>query len=163
MDDKGQLSIELIFLVGILTIVLVLSSIFILHEHELTTAMTAARNGVNEAITLNSIAVYPIQTFNEYEMEKEKLLYPRTIKLVHLNYTKMNYEMEGKEKIQFNVSVTTPDDLSNSEKDALGERINFYLRKSVANSFNSENLTNKLYNPVFSNHYIYTTANVKWV
>ena len=47
--------------------------------------------------------------------------------------------------------------------DLIGDRINYNLRKSIALSFNSTKSTNKLYNPVFSPHYVFTTANVGWV
>lgn len=46
---------------------------------------------------------------------------------------------------------------------SLGDRINFYARKSVAESFSTSNQTNKLYNPVFSSRYVFTTADVKWI
>ena len=51
----------------------------------------------------------------------------------------------------------------NDELVSIGDRINYNLRKSIAISFNSTPSTNRLYNPVFSQHYVYTTANVKWV
>ena len=63
-------------------------------------------------------------------------------------------------------SAIYPDDTFRdyySELVSIGDRINYNLRKSIAFSFNSTASTNKLYNPVFSPHYVYTTANVKWI
>ena len=54
-------------------------------------------------------------------------------------------------------------EFNSDELVSIGDRINYNLRKSVAISFNSTDATNKLYNPVFSQHYVFTTANVKWV
>ena len=68
-----------------------------------------------------------------------------------------------KKRIQFKVYATSSKDFSKKELDSIGDRINYNLRKSIAVSFNSTSSTNKLYNPVFSPHYVFTTANVKWV
>ena len=59
--------------------------------------------------------------------------------------------------------VIRRDGYTKKELDLIGDRINYNLRKSIALSFNSTKSTNKLYNPVFSPHYVFTTANVGWV
>ena len=160
MDKKGQLTSEFLFIIGIMLTVLISSSIFILGEHELNIAMSAARNGILEGIDSDSIAVYPKDVYREYENSKEDLLELNSVRLVKINYTKMGYDDRyGKEKIQFNVTVSG----DVNDKTSAGDRINFYLRKSLANSFNTTDLTNGLYNPVFSDHYIFTTSKVKWV
>ncbi len=69
----------------------------------------------------------------------------------------------NKKKIQFKVYAKTSNEYSKSELDSIGDRINYNLRKSIAICFNSNSSTNKLYNPVFSPHYVFTTANIKWV
>ena len=71
-----------------------------------------------------------------------------------------NYD---KKKIQFKVYANTSKNFSKKQLDSIGDRINYNLRKSLAISFNSTSSTNKLFNPVFSSHYVFTTANVKWV
>lgn len=160
MDKKGQLTSEFLFIIGIMLTVLISSSIFILGEHELNIAMSAARSGILEGIDSDSIAVYPKDVYREYENSKEDLLELNSVRLVKINYTKMGYDDRyGKEKIQFNVTVSG----DVNDKTSAGDRINFYLRKSLANSFNTTDLTNGLYNPVFSDHYIFTTSKVKWV
>ena len=160
MDRNGQLTAEFLFIIGVLLTVIISSSIFILHEHELNIAMGAARNGILEGLDSDSIAVYPEEIYDDYKKSKEGLLELNSVKLIKINYTKMGYDNRyGKEKIQFNVTVSG--DIT--DKTSAGDRINYYLRKSLATSFNSTYLTNDLYNPVFSNHYIFTTAKVKWV
>ena len=63
----------------------------------------------------------------------------------------------------FKVYAKASERFDSRELVSIGDRINFNLRKSIAISFNSTSSTNKLYNPVFSKHYVFTTANVKWV
>lgn len=164
IDKKGQLSMEFIFLIGVLLIIVVSSSVYMIHQNELVLAMSAAREGIVEGISIDEVAVYPEKTFKEYEHIKKDLISPKSIKLVKLNYTNMGLDSNyNKEKIQFNVIVTSNENLDGRQKDSAGERINYNLRKSIAHSFNSGKQTNKLYNPVFSKHYIYTTSDVKWV
>lgn len=164
IDKSGQISGEYLFIAGVLIIIVMISAVFIAGESELNTAMTAARIGVNDGVAGSSAAVYPDETFNEYEVEKSDLLIPYSVEIVNVSYAEFGVdENYGKEKIQFTVYATTSKSFSAKELDSIGERINYYLRKSVAVSFNSTSTANNLYNPVFSPHYIYTTANVKWV
>ena len=141
-DDNAQVSAEFLFVFGILIIVVMIAIVFAAGEHELNLAMSAARNGAVEGLSTSSCAIYPISTFKEYETAKSNLLIPYSV---------------------FKVYAKTSDRFSNDELVSIGDRINYNLRKSIAISFNSTQATNKLYNPVFSPHYVYTTANVRWV
>ncbi|MDP3066635.1 MAG: hypothetical protein Q8N08_07850 [Methanobacteriaceae archaeon] len=44
----------------------------------------------------------------------------------------------------------------------MGERINYYVRKGISETFQTEYLSNLAFNPVFSSKYYYTTADVAW-
>ncbi len=163
IDSSGQISGEYLFLAGVLIIVLMVSAVFVASESELNTAMAAARIGVNDGVG-SSVAIYPKDTFGDYETPKSDLLVPYSVEIVNISYSEMGVdENYNKEKIQFMVYATSSKSFSKDELDSIGERINYNLRKSIAISFNSTSSTNGLYNPVFSPHYIYTTANVKWV
>lgn len=163
-DNKGQLSGEYLLLVGILIMVVMLSAVFIAGENELNIAMSAARNGVIEGIGTSSAAIYPEDTFNDYSNSKSNLMHPYSVDIVNISYSNLGKDANyGKEKIRFEVYARTDYKYSNSELVSIGDRINYNLRKSLAVSFNSTSSTNKLYNPVFSPHYVYTTANVKWI
>lgn len=163
-DNKGQLSGEYLLLVGILIMVVMLSAVFIAGENELNIAMGAARNGVIEGIGTSSAAIYPEDTFNDYSNSKSNLMHPYSVDIVNISYSNLGKDANyGKEKIRFEVYARTDYKYSNSELVSIGDRINYNLRKSLAVSFNSTSSTNKLYNPVFSPHYVYTTANVKWI
>lgn len=163
MDSRGQLSMELIFLIGVLLVVLVSSSIYVLHQNELMAAMAAAREGVNEGIAIDSASVFPEDVYREYERSKGLLLVPNSVRLVKINYTDLGFDSSyNKEKIQFSVTVSSDDISTKKEQDSAGDRINYNLRKSIALSLNTENLTNSLFNPVFSKHFVFTTSKVKW-
>ena len=164
IDRTGQTSAEFLFLFGVLIIIVMISIVFISDENELNTAMSAARNGAIEGISTSSSAVYPQDTYVEYVNEKEDLFIPYSVDLVNISYEDFGFNREyDKKQIQFQVYAKTSDRFDNDELVSIGDRINYNLRKSIAISFNTTSATNNLYNPVFSSHYVYTTANVKWV
>ena len=164
MDGRGQMSAELLFLFGTLIIIAMISVVFIAGEHELTTAMAAARSGAIEGAAGSSSAIYPIDTYRDYSNSKTSLLYPYSVEIVNVSYSETGWDNNyNKKKIQFKVYAKTSDRFDKKELVSVGDRINFNLRKSLAISFDTTKATNKLYNPVFSPHYVYTTANVKWV
>ena len=161
-DEKGQLSGEYMLLVGSLIVVLMISIFMIANENELNIAMAAAKSGADEGVASSS-AIYPKETFNEYD-DMEGLKHPYSVSIVNVSYNSSGIdENYGKQKIQFKVYAKASVDYNKKELDSIGDRINYNLRKSVATSFNTANSTNKLYNPVFSNNYVFTTANVVWV
>ena len=164
MGNRGQITGEYLLLAGVLIIVVMMSLQFIAFENELNTAMGAARNGVTEGIGTSSVAIYSKDSYNDYASSKSSLLHPYSVEIINITYSDLgrdnNYD---KQKIQFKVYAKVSDKYSKSELDSIGDRINYNLRKSIAICFNSNSSTNKLYNPVFSPHYVFTTANIKWV
>ena len=164
IDNRGQISAEFLFLFGVLILIVMLSIIFLASEQELNLAMAAARSGAIEGLATSSSAIYPTDTYRDYSNSKTSLLYPYSVEIVNISYTDLGYDVNyEKNWIQFRVYAKTSKRFDNSELVSIGDRINYNLRKSLAVSFNSTDSTNKLYNPVFSNNYVYTTANVKWV
>lgn len=164
IDSKGQISAEYLIMAGVLILIVMISAVFIASESELNTAMAAARNGVAEGVGVSSVGIYPKDTFVDYPNSKTNLLIPYSVEIINISYLQLGHdENYDKNWIQFTVYAKTYDKFSGDELDSIGDRINFYLRKSIAISFNSTSYTNNLYNPVFSPHYVFTTANVKWV
>lgn len=163
-ENKAQISAEYLFFAGVMILIIMISAVFIYSEQELNIAMAAARSGVNDGIASSSEAIYPKQTYNDYSKSKSDLLIPYSVEIVNISYSQLGHDNNfDKKKIQFKVYATSSKDFSKKQKDSIGDRINYNLRKSIAISFNSTSSTNKLYNPVFSPHYVFTTANVKWV
>ena len=136
MGNRGQIAGEYLLLAGVLIIIVMMSIQFIAYENELNTAMGAARNGVTEGLGTSSAAIYSKDSYNDYSLSKSNLLHPYSVEIINITYNDLGRD---------------------------GDRINYNLRKSLAICFNSTSSTNKLYNPVFSPHYVFTTANIKWV
>lgn len=164
IDNKGQISAEYLLFTGVMILILMISAVFIYNQQELNIAMSAARNGVEDGIVSSSSGIYPKQTFNDYSKSKSNLLIPYSVDIVNISYSEIGTDNNfNKKKIQFKVYAKSSKNFTKKELDSIGDRINYNLRKSIAVSFNSTSSTNKLYNPVFSPHYVFTTANVKWV
>ena len=164
MDNTGQVSAEFLFVFGVMILIVMLSVVFIAGEHELDVAMAAARNGAIEGAATSGVGMYPYDTYRQYSTQKTSLLYPYCVDIVRVSYADIGYDPNyDKKKIQFRVYAKTSERFDASELVSIGDRINYNLRKSLALSFNTTSSTNKLYNPVFSQHYVFTTANVKWV
>ena len=163
-DSSGQISAEFLFLFGVLIVIVMIGIVFISGEHELKTAMAAARSGVIEGAASSSSAIYPENTYRDYSRTKNNLMAPYSVEIVNISYEDLGYDINYDKKwIRFRVCAKTDDRFDSEELVSIGDRINYNLRKSLALSFNSTASTNKLYNPVFSSHYVYTTANVKWI
>ena len=163
-ENRGQISGEYLLLSGVLIGVLILALVFASGEDELDRAMAASRNGVIEGIASSASAFYPTDTYRDYSDSKTLLLDPYSVELVNITYSDLGWDGSyNKNKIQFRVYAKASQNFNKEELDSIGDRINYNLRKSIAVSFNTTSSTNGLYNPVFSPHYVFTTANVKWV
>ncbi|MBI5680912.1 MAG: class III signal peptide-containing protein [Methanobacterium sp.] len=163
MDNKGQISLEFILVIAVIILIIVCIASFFGGENEITQAMAAARSGAIEGANLNSFAVYPKETFDDYTSKHPRLLSQSNVKIININY--VNYGSNNtynKTKIQLQITASAPSVNTKSDKNALGDRVNFYVRKSICESFGTSNLTNKVFNPAFSNRYVFTTADVKW-
>ncbi len=164
MDSQGNIAIEYMLIVGMAFIISLMVLNFINTEQELNSALGAARSGAFEGINMDNFAIYPKEAFNSYETEKPTLISPLSIKIVKIEAIEQGYNNNyGKTKIQLKVFVSCPKALNNDEKDSLGDRINYNVRKSISMCFKTENLTNSIYNPAFSPKYIFTTADAKWI
>ena len=164
MDFKGQTSIEFMFLVGFAITITILVFSYALNANELNIAMSAARDGALEGTNINSFAIYSEITFKEYEIEKLRLLYTSNIKIVKIDYKNQGFSnVYKKTKIMLMIYASSPMLSSYVDRNSLGDRINYNARKSITNSFKTHNLTNVYYNPAFSDNYVFTTADVKWV
>lgn len=164
IERRGQISAEYLLVTGVLILIIMISAVLIYNQQELNIAMAAAKSGVNDGIVQSSSGIYPKQTYSDYSKSKSSLLLPYSVEVVNISYSQIGSDDRyDKKKIQFKVYAKPSKDLSKKQLDSIGDRINYNLRKSIAVSFNSTSATNKLYNPVFSPHYVFTTANVKWV
>ena len=163
-EQKGILTIESLLLFATLSIVSIIILTEVTNSFELINAMQAARIGAENGIIMNNLAIYPKNSFEDYDEETEELLKTRTIKIIKIEYQIQEYNYKyQRQKIQLKAYVKCPISLKTSLKEKLGERINYNMRKNICATFNTENLSNIYSNPSFSDTYYFTTADVKWI
>ena len=165
IDEKGQITVELLLLISFTLITAIILANIILDSNELNIAMASARNGVYEGMSSNGLAIYPKESYENYSKDpkKQSLLREKNIKIIKISQSVKGKDNFDRTRIQLKVYVYSPDVNTKEEKESVGDRINYNVRKSIANSFKTENISNKLFNPAFSNKYSFTTANVVWV
>ena len=165
MDEKGQITVELLLLMSFTLITAIILANIALDTNELNVAMASARNGAFEGISSNGLAIYPKESYDNYSKDpkKQSLMRMKSIKIVKITQSIKGKDNFNRTRIQLKIYASSPDVKTKEEKESVGDRINYNVRKSIANSFKTENITNKLFNPAFSNKYSFTTANVVWV
>lgn len=163
MDFNGQISAEFIMITGFMLLVSCSVALFILDDSELTHAMAAARTGASEGMIADSLAIYSDQAFSDYINDHNRLINPSGVKIVKIDYENEGfYSLYNRTKIQLRI-YATGSKINTSDRNCLGDRINYHARKSICQIFYTEGMTNSFFNPAFSNKYVFTTADVKWV
>lgn len=163
MDAKGQLPIEFLMVVGLSILILIPLTMGINNANELNQAMSSARTGALQGAMSDSFAVYPHETFKDYINEHQRLLYSSGVKITGISYVNQGFHTGyQKTKIQLRIHASAPSVTEKTDRNCLGDRINFNARKKIAESFSTQNLTNSLFNPAFSHRYVFTTADVQW-
>ena len=111
------------------------------------------------------LAIYPKESYENYSKDpkKQSLMKTKNIKIVKITQSIKGKDTFNKTRIQLKIYASSPNVKTKEEKESAGDRINYNVRKNIANSFKTENISNKLFNPAFSNKYSFTTANVVWV
>lgn len=165
IDKKGQITVELLLLISFTLITTIILANLIMETNELNIAMASARNGAFEGISSNGLAIYPKESYDNYSKDpnKKSLMKTKNIKIINITQSIKGKDAFNKTRIQLKIYASSPNIKTKEEKESIGDRINYNVRKSISNSFKTENITNKLFNPAFSNKYSFTTANVVWV
>ena len=165
IDKKGQMTVELILLVSFAIVSAMILANAVMDSNELNMAMASARNGAYEGISSNGLAIYPKESFDNYSTDpkKQSMMRQKCIKIVKITEAYKGKDNFNRTRIQLKIYASCPNLKTKEEKESAGDRINYNVRKSITNSFKTENITNKLFNPAFSNKYSFTTANVVWV
>jgi len=162
-DTQGQLPIEFLLVVGLSVMILFPLTISLSDANELNQAMTAVRDGAFHGAILDGLAIYPDEAFLDYTREHKRLLNPSPVKIIKIDYINQGYNPTyQKTKIQLRIHASAPSVTDKSDRNCLGDRINFYARKKICESFGTQNLTNKVFNPAFSHKYVFTTTDVRW-
>ncbi|MEG3224270.1 MAG: hypothetical protein BME94_01780 [Methanobacteriales archaeon Met13] len=163
MDSRGWISLEYVMMVAVIFIVVFMVASFIGESQEVSLAMAAARSGATLGVNLNSMAIYPDQAFSKYYTKNQRLLLPSRVKIVKIEYKKQGFSsVYQKTKIQIRVHARDPSLKNRDDRNCMGDRINYYVRKDISETFQTEYLSNLAFNPAFSSKYYYTTADVAW-
>ena len=126
--------------------------------------MASARSGLLLGSEMDGLAIYPPDTFNNYIEKHPRLKSGSKIIFIKIIYEKDGYDpVYKKKKIKLKIYASTRFVYNADDRECMGDRINYYVRRSICKSFNTENLTNIYYNPAFSDNYFITTYNVVWV
>ena len=165
IDNNGQITVELLLLISFALITTILLANVIIDANELNIAMASARNGAFEGSSSSGLAIFPKESYDNYSRDYKKLslMNRKNIKIIKITQTNKGKDKLNKTRIQLKVYASSPVLKSKEEKESTGDRINYNIRKSISNSFKTENITNRLFNPAYSNKYSFTTANVEWV
>ncbi|MDO5819715.1 MAG: hypothetical protein Q4P11_05205 [Methanobrevibacter sp.] len=165
IDEKGQITVELLLLISFALITTIMLANAIMDSNELNIAMASARNGAFEGISSSGLAIYPKESYDNYSKDpkKQSLMREKNINIVKISQTIKGKDNFNRTRIQLKIYASSPNIKTKEEKESIGDRINYNVRKSITKSFKTENITNRLFNPAFSNKYSFTTANVVWV
>lgn len=165
IDNEGQMTVELLLLISFTLITAIILANAIMDSNELNIAMASARNGAFEGASSSGLAIFPKESYDNYskDLKKQTLMNTKDIKIVKITQSVKGKDTFNRTRIQVKVYASSPSIKTKEEKESMGDRINYNVRKSITNSFKTENITNKLFNPALSNKYSFTTANVVWV
>lgn len=155
MNNKGQITVEYILLLSIILVILITTTNTIQKESEKNTILHAAQIGAQIGVNKNGYAMYYNDTFNNYQENYERLLYPTEIKVINIT---MN---ETGKNIKLQVYLHSNTVLTEREQYMIGYRVNYYLRKTIVETFNKK--TSSPYDYIETNNYKIENNTVKWV
>ncbi len=156
MNTKGQITAEYILLLVVIFIVLISTSNIIQQESEKNIILTSAQIGAQIGVDKNGYAMYYNDTFNNYQNNYPKLLKTTEIKVIKINM----YEQD--KDIILEVVLHSNSYLTNNEKYIVGSRVNYYVRKTISETFDLIS-TDTYYNQIYTENYKIETKIVKWV
>lgn len=156
MNNKGQITEEYILIVGMIIVILILMSHVLIIESEKNLILESAQTGAQIGIDKNAYAMYYNDTFNNYMINYPKLLYPTEIKVINISIIENNNTMS------LQVLLHSNNYLTNNQKEIVGFRVNYYIRKTISETFNQEG-TDLYYENCQSNNYKIETKKVKWI
>ena len=164
LDNKGQISMEFLFLVLIVLIIIFTTANYVYHENELNIALDSAKSGALEGALVDSVSVYTINEYSQISSNKQ-LLHPKNIKIINISYTYVgNYSSLIKPAIGIQVTATSNQRLSDAEKNKLSQKINTRVRRSIVYTFHNEDSTDVgNYYQCYSDNYAYFIYDVIWV
>lgn len=155
INNKGQISAEYILLLSVIIVIMISLSTIIIDQQEKNTIISAAKIGAQEAIDKNAYSMYYNDTFNYYQQEYPRLLKPTNIEIINITL------LEEDDTLKIQTIAHSHSKLSNDEKYIVGSRINYYIRKSITETFKQQQ-NDTFYNPALSDNYKIETIDIIW-
>lgn len=156
MNNEGQITAEYILMIVVIILISVMMTQVLLTESEKNIVLESAQTGAQIGVDKNAYAMYYNDTFNNYMINYPKLLYPTEIKVINISI------MENNNIISLQVCLHSNNYLTNNQKVIVGSRVNYYVRKTISETFNQQD-TDLYYENCQSNNYKIETKKVKWV
>lgn len=156
MNNEGQITAEYILMIVVIILISVMMTQVLLTESEKNIVLESAQTGAQIGVDKNAYAMYYNDTFNNYMINYPKLLYPTEIKVINISI------MENNNIISLQVCLHSNNYLTNNQKEIVGSRVNYYVRKTISETFNQQD-TDLYYENCQSNNYKIETKKVKWV
>lgn len=157
MNNKGQISLEYILFSTIIVIMIILVANIAMDENEKNIILESARLGAQEGVDKNAYAMYYNDTFNHYQSDYPRLLYPTDIDIINITLKE-----EGTNKLTISISAHSNTKLNYNQRYIISSRINYYSRRSITNTFKQKQ-NGLYYSPALSNNYEIECDDVKWI
>ena len=156
MNNKGQITLEYILMMGIIIIILIGTIQVINTESEKNTILSAAQMGAQIGVDKNAYAMYYNDTFNNYAANYPKLLFTMDIRVINITITQEHNTIYLQATLYSNAYLTI------TQKEIISQRVNYYIRKTVSQTFGQKN-TDLFYENAKSNNYNIKTKKVNWI
>ncbi|WP_295721653.1 hypothetical protein [uncultured Methanobrevibacter sp.] len=164
MDDKGQITMEFLFLLSLMIIIIICTVNYVFQENEINMALNAAESGALEGAVVDSVSVYTINEYSQINSNKQ-LTHPKTVKIINISYVFIGNDSSlNKPTIRIQVTASSNEKLSEIEKAKMSQKINTRVRRSIVYAFHNEDSTDVgNYYQCYSDNYAYLTNDVIWV
>lgn len=126
-------------------------------ENEKNIILSSAKLGAQEGVDKNAYAMYYNDTFNKYQSEYPRLLYPTDIDIINVTLKENNTG-----SLIISVYAHSNTKLTGNQKYILSSRINYYARRSITNTFKQKQ-NGLYYTPALSDNYKIECEDVKWL
>lgn len=157
------MSAESMMIMGFMVVVACSVALYLGDDGEITHIMAAARTGASEGMIIDSLAIYPNDSFNNYTKYQPRLISPSSVKIVKIDYENKGHNPTyNRTMIMLRIYAAGPH-MDSYDQRSYGERINYYARESICEVFKTQNLTDYYKGPSLSNKYVVDTEDVVWV
>ncbi len=164
LDNKGQITVEFLFLISLMVIIILATVNYAYRENEINMALNAAKSGAIEGAVVDSMSIYTINEYSQISSNKQ-LIHPKNVKIINITYNYVgDYSSLNKPAIGIQITATSNQKLTSAEKSKMSQKINTRVRRSIVYTFANEGSSDEgTYYQCYSDNYGYFTYDVIWV